>query len=48
MGHEDDCFGTVVEGILDSRDSTDYSLIVSDLGSVKWDIEIDSAQYSLS
>jgi hypothetical protein len=44
MGHENDGLGTIVDGILDRRQSTDDSLVVGDLGVgllVKWDVEVD-------
>jgi alpha-acetolactate decarboxylase len=44
MGHENDGFGTIVDGILDRRQSTNDSLVVGDLGVgllVEWDVEVD-------
>ena len=47
MGHEDDGFGAIVNGILDGGEGSDDALVVGDLlVGVKWDVEVDLIKIS--
>jgi len=42
VGHEDDSLGSILNGILDGRQSTDDTLVVGDvLVGIEGDVEVD-------
>ncbi|KAI3485128.1 hypothetical protein L1887_51565 [Cichorium endivia] len=44
VGHEDDCLGLLLDGVLDGGERSDDALVVGDLVAVHGDVEVDADQ----
>jgi len=46
VGHEDDGFGAIVNGVLDCGEGANDALVVGDFVAIKRDVEVDLGQMS--